>query len=328
MTGGLGSDPSIEGFGPDHDLPSLTGYAETCAAIGLVRWAQRMNALTGEARYVDVLERALHNGVLAGASSDGTCYFYGNPLASRGGVTRQEWFGVACCPPNLARLLGELGRYVYAVADDAVVVNLFVAGRARVVLAGGEVVVHQTTEHPRDGLVQIRVEAGDRTREVTLLVRVPGWSREPTARLSGRPLDVAPGPDGYLRITRTWGPDDVLELDLGMEPVRVWAHPAVADAAGRVALERGPVVYCLEGVDQEGPVGSLVLPRSAALDTRPDARTGLVTLHADARRDVTDEDVLYLTSPPERRSTSLTAVPYFSWGNRGDTDMTVWVREA
>ncbi|MEV4018581.1 beta-L-arabinofuranosidase domain-containing protein [Nonomuraea angiospora] len=327
ITGGLGSDPSIEGFGPEYDLPDAHGYAETCAAIGLVQWARRMSNLTGHGHYVDALERALYNGVLSGASADGTRYFYGNPLASHGTVTRQEWFDCACCPPNLARLLSELGRYVYAQGPGEAVVNLYVAGTARFTFAGGEVTLRQDTAYPREGRLAVTVTHADDGAEFALAVRIPGWSRQPTVTVNGEPVHRPVLRDGYCTLSRRWRAGDVVEIDLGMEVRRTWAHPAVAAAAGKVALERGPIVFCLEGVDHDCAVHSLVLARDTPVHAVPDERTGVVTLSADATADAETGGSLYGDRPPARRGVTMTAVPYFSWANRGLSDMTVWIRD-
>ncbi|GAA2104464.1 glycoside hydrolase family 127 protein [Microlunatus panaciterrae] len=325
LTGGLGSDPSIEGFGPAYDLPDEHGYAETCAAIGLVQWAQRMANGRADGRYVDVLERALYNGVLSGASADGTSYFYGNPLASSGDVHRHEWFGVACCPPNLARLLSELQRYVYAQGDGEAVVNLFVQGEARFSTSSGTFVVRQQSRYPRDGVTKIIIEPAVDGQRHVLAVRIPGWSR-PTATLNGAELPLTLR-DGYLVLERDWAGGDTVDIDLGMGIRRTWAHPRVASAAGKVALERGPIVFCLEGVDHEEPVRGIVLDRSAELTERPDPRTGVVSVHGTAHADHAVTDELYSSRPPSQVEVELTAVPYFSWANRGQSDMTVWIRE-
>ncbi|MFF0328872.1 glycoside hydrolase family 127 protein [Nonomuraea angiospora] len=331
ITGGLGSDPRIEGFGPAYDLPDAHGYAETCAAIGLVQWARRMSDLTGHGHYVDALERALYNGVLSGASADGTRYFYGNPLASHGTVTRQEWFDCACCPPNLARLLSELGRYVYAQGPGEAVVNLYVAGTARFTFAGGEVTLRQDTAYPREGRLAITVTHAGDGADFALAVRIPGWSRRPTVTVNGEPVDRPGLRDGYCTLSRRWRTGDVVEIDLGMEVRRTWAHPAVAATAGKVALERGPIVFCLEGVDHDCAVHSLVLARDTPVHAVPDERTGVVTLSADATADATVDagtgGSLYGDRPPARRGVTMTAVPYFSWANRGLSDMTVWIRD-
>ena len=332
ITGGIGSDPSIEGFGPPYDLPNADGYAETCASIGLVQWAQRMSNHTGDARYVDTLERALCNGVLSCASADGTRYFYDNPLSGNGDVQRQEWFRVACCPPNFARLLSELGRYVYAQGDDEAVVNLFVGGTARFEFDTTSLVLQQQTAYPQTGSVKIIVSSdqgrtSDEQFDITISIRIPAWAT-PTVRINGEHL-VTQTANGYLKLHRTWSPDDAIGVDLGMTPQRTWAHPSVLAAAGKVALERGPIVFCLEGIDHTEAVSRLSLPRTAAITEQLDDVTGVVTLHADgtAERGQPAGTPLYRTTPPQVGPAKLTAVPYFSWANRGQSDMTVWIRD-
>ncbi|WP_247045445.1 glycoside hydrolase family 127 protein [Arthrobacter rhizosphaerae] len=326
ITGGIGSNHSIEGFGPDYDLPNEDAYAETCAAIGLVQWAQRMANTRHDGRYIDVLERALYNGVLSGASADGTRYFYGNPLASSGNVHRQEWFGVACCPPNLARLLSELGRYAYSLGSNEALINLFIAGTARFTLDVGDITLRQITDYPRHGKTEIIVST-PQAAEFTLSVRIPSWSK-PTVTLNGLPLDITGVRNGYLSLTRTWDDGDTVSLDLNLAPRRTWANPNIASTTGKVALAWGPLVYCLEGVDHNVPVRSITLPRSSELRAVADDRTGAVTLHAAATALSPSHDgELYPTSPPDAKPVALTAVPYFSWANRGQADMTVWIHE-
>ena len=326
ITGGIGSDPAIEGFGPDYDLPDATAYAETCAAIGLVQWAQRMSNLTGHAGYLDTLERALYNGVLSGASTDGTRYFYDNPLASRGTVARQEWFHVACCPPNLARLLSGLGHLIYAQGPNEAVVNLYVAGTGHFRLDDGPVVLRQDTRYPQDGRLSLTITPSTDQARFTLAVRIPAWS-QPTITLNGTDLRQPEMRDGYLILERRWQPGDTVEIDLHLAVRRTWANPAVVAAAGKVALEYGPVVFCLEGVDHDAPVHTLILNREADVEVRSDDTTGVVTLHAEATADTAGHADLYSSRPPRPRRTRLTAVPYFSWANRGLSDMTVWIRE-
>ena len=328
LTGGLGADPSIEGFGDPYDLPDASGYAETCAAIGLVMWAQRMVNLTGAGRYADVLERALYNGVLSGASQDGTRYFYGNPLASDGSVHRHEWFGVACCPPNLARLLSSLQHYAYAQSASEFAVHLYVAGSARTT-AGGGALVRVETDYPRGGRVRLVVEPDDEGVEWTLALRVPVWSTRTRLRVGGREVDPAEvTEEGYARLRRRWSRGDVVELDLEVAPFRVWAHPDVAAAAGKVALQRGPVVYCVEGVDHPHATGDLVLPREAALTevTGDDEVVLTATGHVDTAPDGAGD--LYRRTAPVPVPQALRAVPYASWGNRGQSTMNVWLRES
>ena len=324
LTGGLGSDPSIEGFGPAYDLPNRHGYAETCAAIGLVQWAQRMGNLTGQGHYIDTLERALYNGVLAGASADGTHYFYGNPLASDGNVHRQEWFDCACCPPNLARLVSELGHYLYAQGDQEAVINLYATSAATFELDQQTVVLEQRTDYPRTGRVVVTIAPEKGSARFALAIRVPAWARH-LVTLNGRPLDLLPV-EGYLRIERSWAAGDTLELDLDLVPRRAWANPLISSNAGKVALERGPIVYCLEGIDHPVRVSSLALPRSATITEDLD-ESGQVVLRVLGVAVTTTDDQLYSAAPPTDSETELTAIPYAAWGNRGQSDMTVWIRD-
>jgi hypothetical protein len=309
VTGGIGSAARNEGFTSDYDLPNETAYAETCAAVGLVFWAQRMAELTGEGRYVDVLERALYNGVLSGISLDGRSFFYANPLASAGNTHRKEWFGCACCPPNIARLLTSLGQYVYGQGQDEALVHLYVGGAASFRLGGREIRLRQQTRYPWDGVVRVGIDL-DAPAEFTLSLRLPGWCPTPTLHVNGAPLDLAAVEDrGYARLRRVWSAGDLVELELPMPIERVYAHPAVAANRGRVALQRGPVVYCLEQADNATPLESLALPRDAALraEEAPDLLGGVVVIKSEAH--------------------PLTAVPYYAWDNRAPGAMQVWLRE-
>jgi len=327
ITGGIGSEHSIEGFGPDYDLPDEHGYAETCAAIGLVQWSHRMANTRRHGRYVDVLERALYNGVLSGVSAAGTHYFYGNPLASNGTVHRHEWFGVACCPPNLARLLSELGRYAYSEGSNEARVNLFIAGTANFAVHTGKVKITQETDFPRTGGVKFSIHPETQDTTFTFSVRIPAWSENPSLKLNGKLLDISSNVhEGYLSIDRSWADGDTLELDLALEPRRIYGHPSVASAAGKTALHWGPLVFCLEGIDHRSPVRNLSLPRDAKIQVQADERTGAVTLHATAAVPIATPE-LYTATVPTKRGESLLAVPYFSWANRGQSDMTVWIRE-
>jgi DUF1680 family protein len=330
VTGGLGASHEIEGFTLDFDLPNDSAYAETCAAIGLVFWAHRMTLLTGESRYADVLELALHNAVVSGMAQDGRRFFYGNPLESTGDVERQEWFDVACCPPNLARLLTSLGTYVYAVADDEVAVNLYVGGDARLGFGDGLVTLRQQGDLPWSGDVELEVEVEAAEVEAvrfTLALRVPAWTDRVSVLVNGSPVQ-AEQRSGYLRLVREWRSGDRVGLALSMPPRRLHADPRLRHDAGRVALARGPLVYCLEQVDNEVPLAALALPRQARIEVRPDA--GLLTLEADGLRDDHHDwgPGLYREEPPPGTAARLVAVPYFAWNNRDKGAMQVWVREA
>ncbi|HSA95758.1 MAG TPA: glycoside hydrolase family 127 protein, partial [Acidobacteriota bacterium] len=316
LTGGIGSRHDRERFGGDYELPNLTGYLETCASIGMAFWNQRMFLLTGEASYLDVMERVMYNGVLSGVSLDGTLFFYPNPLESdgrykfnKGRAARAPWFGVACCPGNVSRFLPSVPGYVYATKGDAVYVNMFVAGEARIGAAGRTVVLRQETRYPWDGRVRVAVEP-DRPAAFTLHIRVPGWAQGkpvPTdlysyegmgsnersvagtdlsgvsVRVNGKavPLDMD---KGFACIRRTWQAGDAVELVLPMDVRRVAAHPAIADDRGLVAFERGPLVYCAEAADNGGRALNVVVPAGAILapEERPGLLGGVVVLAGDA----------------------------------------------
>ncbi|GAA1659598.1 glycoside hydrolase family 127 protein [Glycomyces endophyticus] len=325
VTGGLGADPSIEGFGPAFHLPDKDGYAETCAAIGLVFWAHRMMLLTGEATYVDVLERALYNGVLSGASADGTKYFYGNPLASDGTVERSDWFDCACCPPNLARLLTSLEHYVYAVGDDGIAVNLYVSGSARFELGGQRVSVAQSSAFPWDGAVSVEVETEAPLR-FALRLRLPEWTTGDVAiEVDGAAADFEVE-RGYAVLDRTWRGGERVGLVLPMGPVAVRADARVGAAHGKVALQKGPIVHCVEEVDNEAPVPQLVIARGG--EPAVEHREGLDRITVPGLVDEPAAGGLYRTGAAPVRPTEIRTVPYFAWANRGKGTMAVWVRES
>jgi DUF1680 family protein len=296
LTGGVGSRHDRERFGENYELPNLTGYLETCASIGMALWNHRMFLLTGEAAYLDVMERVMYNGVLSGVSLDGTLFFYPNPLESdgryrfnKGRAGRAPWFGVACCPGNVSRFLPSVPGYVYATRGDVLYVNLFVAGEAEVGLGGNAVAIKQETRYPWDGRVGLRVDP-ERKQEFALHIRIPGWARNrpvPTdlyrfvergeakvsIRVNGKVVD-ADMDKGFARVRRVWKKGDRVEVVLPMEPRRVVAHPSVKDDAGLAAVERGPLVYCAEGPDNGGRALNIVLPDDAPL--RPVEKPGLL----------------------------------------------------
>lgn len=347
ITGGIGSASHGERFTYDYDLPNNTAYAETCAAIGLVFWAHRMVQLTGEARYADALERALYNGVLSSISLDGKRFFYANPLEvdpqaytyradifGRSALTaeRQEWFGCACCPPNIARLLASLGDYVYSSGSGALYLHLYAAGKADLEIDGRPVTVRQETNYPWDGEIRI-VVAPEAEQSFALCLRIPAWARSAEVRVNGQTVDIAPRMDrGYARIERVWHNGDVVELSLPMPVERIEAHPAVRVNAGRVALQRGPLVYCLEEVDNGANLPDIVLPKDASLNTEYDENLlgGIVVIKAEGLRRPTDNwtNALYRPVESDAVPVSLTAVPYYAWGNRGPGEMLVWIRHA
>jgi uncharacterized protein len=342
LTGGAGAQGFWEGFGPDNELPNLSAYCETCASIANVMFNQRMFLLHGDARYVDVLERALYNALLSGVSLSGDRFFYPNVLASRGAHERSPWFGCACCISNIARFIPSLPGYIYATENDKVYMNLFVNGRVNVRMKTEQIRLDVETRYPWDGGVKITVGAEAQSR-FSLNIRIPGWatgrpvpsdlyvydqsrnsaSPTPVVRVNGKA--VHPTIDkGYALLERKWKNGDVVELELPM-PIRiVRASRNVQDDAGRIALERGPIVYCLEWPDNPaGHVLNLAMHRPEELraEYRSDLLGGVETITGFALATAYQESTGTLTS--EERS--ITAIPYFAWANRGPGEMTVWI---
>lgn len=343
VTGGIGSQEYGEDFTFAYDLPNDTMYAETCASIGLVFFAHRMLQMEPKGEYADVMERALYNGVLAGISLDGERFFYVNPLevwpaACTGrhdhrhvAPERQPWFGCACCPPNLARLIASLGSYVYSRSEDSVWVHLFVGGSFETTILGTPLRILQSTAYPREEGSTFTLELEGSSR-FTLAIRIPGWCREPSLRLNGEALALGPVmQDGYARLSRSWTDRDRVEVSLPMPVERARAHPAVRADAGKVALLRGPLVYCLEEVDNGEELWGLAIPRSADLEAHrePLLLGGAVVIEGPAlrRQEASEALALYSTAPPLEAACRFRAVPYHLWGNRGPGEMMVWLRE-
>ncbi len=340
LTGGIGSSHSGEAFGKDYELPNKSAYNETCAAIANALWNHRMYLMDGDARYMNILERVIYNGFLSGVSMTGDRFFYPNPLASDAGYQRSEWFGCSCCPVNVVRFIPSILGYIYGVRDDSVFVNLYVGGSAAIETRAQKVRITQKTNYPWDGRVELKVEP-QTDAEFSLYLRIPGWAvnRPVPSDLYGyinRELSeiglVVNGQEadlkmdkGFAVIRRDWrSSGDHVVLEMSMPIRRVVAHQKVDDDKGRVALERGPVVFCLEGVDNGGVEGfdGFVLSDDAKLDTefRKDLLDGVQvitgrvqTLHR------TKSDMI------EARSRAFTAIPYYAWAHRGPSAMTVWL---
>jgi DUF1680 family protein len=327
LTGGLGSSEGNEGFTADYDLPNSAAYAETCAAIGLVMWSQRMLQLDVDHRYTDIMERALYNGVLSGLAFDGTAFFYVNPLESDGTHNRQHWFKCACCPPNIARLLLSLGNYVYSTTDTDLFVHLYAQSTSTLTIGENTVTVHQRTNYPWDGTIQLEI-VSDKPIELGVYLRIPGWCQSARLTQSGRDIPFEMH-KGYARIKRMWQQDEKLELHLAMPAERVYPHPTIREDVGKVALRRGPLVYCLENADNSVPLHQISVPMSAAFkEHASDILNGITTLSADVLALVTDDwgETLYRSTPPVSRHYTLTAVPYYAWGQREAGEMLIWLR--
>ncbi|TPL93248.1 glycoside hydrolase family 127 protein [Mesorhizobium sp. B2-3-11] len=331
ITGGLGPSAHNEGFTSDYDLPNETAYAETCASVGLVFWASRMLGMGPNARYADMMERALYNGSISGLSLDGSLFFYENPLESRGKHNRWKWHRCPCCPPNVGRMVASIGSYFYSLADDALAVHLYGDSTARFDISGVPVTLAQASRYPWDGAVEITVEP-QAPVAFTLHLRVPGWSPSAKLEINGEAVDLEElTSDGYAAIRRNWTKGDRVRLDLEMPIERLYANPEVRQDAGRVALSRGPLIYCVEATDNDTSLHRLTLPRTAGIEAHdePDLLGGVVTLSATAQADAGDgwRDGLYRSEPPAKVETRLTAIPYFAWDNREPGEMLVWLRD-
>ncbi|MGC8638802.1 MAG: glycoside hydrolase family 127 protein [Isosphaeraceae bacterium] len=327
ITGGIGPSASNEGFTHDYDLPNLTAYQETCASVALAQWNHRLALLYGDSRFADVFERSLYNGVLAGVSLDGKRFFYVNPLESRGNHHRSPWFGCACCPPNVARTLAALGGYAYAVGDDSLWVNLYIQGTAKATIGEQKIVLNVQTDYPWDGKVTLK-PGFDQPARFDLRLRVPGWCQGATVSINGEPVTRPTIDRGYFVLSHEWKKGDVVELNLPMPVERIAAHPNVKDDQGLLAIQRGPLVYCLEACDQEQALDSLYLPPNAELkaEKRSDLLGGVVVVQglAATAANLNWSDKLYQAVP---RSTQVpvTAIPYYAWDNRKAGPMKVWI---
>jgi DUF1680 family protein len=337
LTGGVGARGGSEAFGDAYELPNAEAYTETCAAIGNALWNYRLFLLHGEAKYLDVFERVLYNGLLSGVSLRGDRFFYQNPLESAGDYERSPWFEVACCPPNMTRFLPSLPGYVYATKDDVLFVNLFIAGEGRVDLGGRPVTLIQETRYPWEGMVRLTVSPS-LPGEFEIAVRIPGWAgndamptelyrfldantARPGLKVNGEAaaLDIR---DGFARIRRSWKNGDTVALALPMSVRRVVAHDSVNTDRGRVALQRGPVVFAVEGADNGGHIFDFYLPDGATLDAefRPDLLSGVTVITGNAAAASRNQAGKTVES-----GRPFVAIPYYAWANRGPGQMLVWL---
>ena len=336
ITGGIGSRAQGEGFGPNYELNNHTAYCETCAAIANVYWNYRMFLATGESKYIDVCERALYNNVLSGVSLSGDKFFYDNPLESDGEHERQKWFGCACCPGNITRFVASVPGYIYAVQESGVrrqelssiYVNLYAQGKAKI----GNIELEQTTDYPWDGKIRIALTKG--SGKFAIKLRIPSWLKEsPTNNSLYKYIDAAPAytvtingsvvgcatADGYYTINRSWKKGDVIELNLPMDVRRIVANDNAEDDRGKVALERGPIVFCLEGSDQaDGKVFNKYILNSTKISTHfeKDLLNGVLVLEGAAKE---------LEQDGEVKDVTFRAIPYSTWNNRQPQQMEIWI---
>lgn len=336
ITGGIGSRHAGESFGDNYELPNLSAYNETCAAIGNVYVNYRLFLLHGDAKYFDVLERTLYNGLISGVSLDGGSFFYPNPLASTGGYSRKPWFGCACCPSNISRFIPSLPGYVYAVKDDHVYVNLYMGNRGELKVNNKKIVLEQETSYPWNSDIRIRVVKG--ALPFTMNLRIPGWVRNEvlpgdlyryddeqklgyTVTVNGEAVE-GELQKGYLQIERKWKKGDVVEVHFDMQSRVVRANEKVAADRGRVAVERGPIVYCAEWPDNDFNVHNILLNQHPSFQVvnNPDLLYGICEITTDAQALSYDAAGRLIV-----KDVKLTLIPYYAWAHRGEGDMEVWL---
>ena len=325
LTGGVGARHTSEAFGDNYELPNRSAYTETCAAIGNAFWNHRMFLLHGEAKYIDVMEQVLYNGLISGVSLEGDCFFYQNPLESGGGRERSPWFEVACCPGNIVRFIPSFPGYIYAKRENSLYVNLYVQSETDITLKTQTVRLKQETRYPWEGTVKITIQP-DKDMDFALFIRIPGWAqnhpvpsnlyrfledREESTliRVNGKTFPFLME-KGFARLSRNWKPGDTVEIHLPMPVRKVMSHENVQENRGKVALQRGPIVYCFEGVDNANRVLDRSLLDSSLPETLflPDQLGGLMVING-------------LSS----EKSPLSAIPYYAWAHRGAGEMAVWM---
>ncbi len=332
VTAGLGSSAHNEGFTSDFDLPNDTAYAETCASVALIFWAQRMLHLDLDGKYADVLEQSLFNGSLAGLSRDGENYFYENPLESDGSRRRWVWHPCPCCTMNVSRLVASVGGYFCSTGDNAIAIHLYGGTKISAAVAGRKVVIREQSNYPWSGDIRFEVTP-ESAQEFAVKLRIPGWANGSKLWVNARPVSVKDNfTAGYVTISRVWQPGDRIRLLLPMPPERIYARPEVRMDAGRVALRRGPLIYCLEQTDNPSqPIPSLRLPRDTPVKAvhRRDLFDGIVVLSANGRAAKSSDwnGEIYRGKPATSVAAKLTAVPYYLWSNREAGAMSVWLPE-
>ncbi len=306
ITGGIGSSRDNEGFTEDYDLPNLDAYCETCASVGMVLWNQRMNQLTGDSKYIDVLERSLYNGALAGISLGGDRFFYVNPLESKGDHHRQEWYGCACCPSQLSRFLPSIGNYIYASSDDALWVNLYIGNTGQIRIGETDILLTQETDYPWDGSVKLTISTS-LPLEKEIRLRIPNWCKTYDLSINGKRINVSEK-KGYA-VIKDWKSQDVIALDMDMPVEIVAADPHVKENFGKRAIQRGPLVYCMEEIDNPVYFDQIQLSPSTTFQTAfvSDILNGIKTIKTNGR------------------AQSATFIPYYAWDNRKAGKMRVWI---
>jgi len=340
LTGGIGSSGNNEGFTHDYDLPNQSAYCETCASVGMVFWNQRMAQLSGDGRYVDVLEKSLYNAALDGLSLSGDRFFYDNPLASMGQNTRSAWFGTACCPANIARLVASLGNYIYGKSENGIWINLFVNSNTRMPLGKDSVSVATETNYPWEGKVVLKIDP-DTRQKFNVLIRVPGWANgEASPGALYRFIDDKPKriwfmvngemvetkiENGYVSIDRFWKKGDQVSFSFPMKTLRIRTMDSLRNDINLIALQRGPIVYCIEGADNVGSVWNILVKPNTVFKqvAYRILNEQVIALQANVELSEPAEGGIGIKMQEEK----ITAIPYYTWANRGANSMRVWLPE-
>lgn len=310
LTGGIGSSKDNEGFTGDYDLPNDTAYCETCASVGMVYWNNRMNMMHSDSKYADIVERVLYNGIISGVSLDGDKFFYVNPLESHGDHHRREWYDVSCCPTQLSRFLPSIGDYIYAVSDNGIWVNLYLSSNSLIPFHGDEIKITQSTDYPWGGSISFQIESS-REDEFNINLRLPGWCKSAGIKVNNETIKTPCIKNGYINLRSKWKTGDTLLLELHMPVERVYSNTKVKNNFGKVALQRGPIVYCIEEADNPMVFDNITLSKDAKFIIRHEKELlgGITVIEAYYQGE------------------RLTAVPYYAWDNRVPGKMKVWISE-
>jgi DUF1680 family protein len=310
VTGGIGSSRHNEGFTEDYDLPNYDAYCETCASVGMVYWNSRMNMFTGDSKYVDVLERSLYNGALAGVSLAGDRFFYVNPLASRGNHHRQAWYGCACCPSQVSRFLPSIGNYIYGISANAIWVNLYIGSTTEFVVGKNKICLKQETDYPWEGTVKLLIDKVSSSLKKEIRVRIPDWCKNYSIEVNGQKIDAPNLEKGYAVISRRWETGDRITLNFEMPVEVVEADRRVKENIGKRAIQRGPLVYCMEQADNPDDFDNLQLTPKMKFSNTFDSSllNGVMRIQAS-----------------DSGTREINLIPYYAWDNREAGEMKVWI---
>lgn len=330
VTGGVGARKEGEAFGENYELPNETAYAETCASIANLMWNYRMLLALGEGRFADIMELCLYNGILSGISLDGKEYFYVNPLADRGKHRRQRWFACACCPPNIARTIASIPGYMYSTSPEGIWVHLYASNVSEFNMNGSNIRIEEYTNYPWDGLIEFKILGNSRFK---LFLRKPGWAKDCFVLVNGEKIQTVLD-KGYIVIDREWHNGDTVKLKLNMEPELLESHPSVKANIGRVAIRRGPIIYCVESADNPwGDVWDLEISKDVKLEEEyRDILGGVVVIKGKGYLNSPNNwDKLYLIvgkTSSIKREVEFIAIPYYAWANREPGPMEVWIKKS